>query len=127
MTHDEQHLAPSIDFVPLGTLTVFAITQAELDALERGSPESLYLNLAVGVSSAAVSFSVALATTKIESIRTFCFFVNVTVIGYLAAITFGLLWWQARRSLKTVAQEIRQRRIPKGIQVESEENHSAQR
>ncbi|MBW3595971.1 MAG: hypothetical protein KY475_01700 [Planctomycetes bacterium] len=107
---------PAIHRVRLETLTIFEITEAELESLERGSPESLYLNLAVSVVSIAVSFSIALATTHIESIKTYCFFVIVTVVGYLAAITFSLLWWQSRRSLTKVAQEIRKRRAPEGIQ-----------
>jgi hypothetical protein len=113
-----QPLAPAIHRVPLDKLTIFEITESELEALERGSPESIYLNLGVGVISIAVSFSIALATTNIESVKTFCFFVIVTVIGYLAGLTFGLLWWQSRRSLKTVAQEIRRRGTPEGIQQE---------
>lgn len=111
----KQPLAPAIHRIPLDKLTIFEVTEAELEALERGSPESVYLNLAVGVSSIAVSFSIALATTDIQSLKTFCFFVIVTVVGYLSALTFGLLWWQSRRSLRTVAQEIRRRRTPEGI------------
>lgn len=113
-------LDPAIHRVRLDKLTIFEITEAELEALERGSPESLHLNLAVGVISIAISFSIALATTEIQSIKTYCFFVIVTVVGYVAAITFGLLWWQSRRSLKTVAQEIRRRIKQEGIQEGSD-------
>jgi len=115
-------LDPAIHRVPLDKLTIFEITEAELDALERGSPESLYLNLAIGVISIAISFSIALATTQIPSTKVFCVFVIVAVVGYLAAITFSLLWWQSRRSLKTVAQEIRRRRTPQGIQESGDDS-----
>lgn len=125
MTNGEkEQLAPAIHRVPLDQLTIFEITEAELDALERGSPESLYLNLSIAVSSIAVSFSIALGTTEIQSIKTFCFFVIVTVVGYLAAVTFGLLWWHSRRSLRTVAKEIRRRRTPPGIQEGMTQNDS---
>ena len=113
---ERQPLDPAIHRVRLDKLTIFEITEAELEALERGSPESLFLNLAVGVISIAISFTIALATTEIQSIKTFCFFVIVTVVCYLGAITFGFLWWQSRRSLRTVAQEIRRRRVPEGVQ-----------
>jgi hypothetical protein len=109
-------LDPAIHRVRLDKLTIFEITESELDALEQGSPESLFLNLAVGVISIAISFSISLATTQIESVKTYSFFVIITVVGYLAGLTFGLLWWQSRRSLKSVAREIRRRRAPEGIQ-----------
>jgi hypothetical protein len=128
MTDGEKHqLDPAIHRVRLDKLTIFEITEAELEALERGSPESLYLNLAVGVISIAVSFSIALATTDVQSVKTFCFFVIVTVVGYLGALTFGLLWWQSRRSLKTVAQEIRRRRTPEGIQEDANDKGTKSR
>ena len=117
MTDSEKHqLDPAIHRVRLDKLTIFEITEAELDALERGSPESLFLNLAVGAVSVAASFTISLSTTQIDSIKTYCFFVIVTVACFLAGITFGLLWWHSHRSLKSVAQEIRRRRAPEGIQ-----------
>ena len=122
---ERHHLDPAIHRVRLDKLTIFEITEAELEALERGSPESLYLNLGVGVASIAISFSIALLSTEIQSTKTFCFFVIVMVVGYIAALTFGLLWWQSRRSLKTVAQEIRRRRAPEGIQEDDRAKESA--
>ena len=113
---DNQHLAPAIYRVRLDKLTIFEITESELEALEHGSPESLFLNLAVAVGSTAISFSVALATTQIDSTKTFCVFVLIMIIGYLSAFTFGLLWWRSRRSLKSVSKNIRGRRVPEGIQ-----------
>ena len=112
----KSQLDPAIHRVRLDRLTIFEITESELESLERGSPESLFLNLGIAVLSIALSFSISLATAKIDSIKTYCFFAIVTVVGYLAAVTFGLLWWQSRRSLKKVAQEIRSRSTPEGIQ-----------
>jgi hypothetical protein len=112
----KSHLDPAIHRVRLDRLTIFEITESELEALERGSPESPYLNMGIAVLSVAVSFYISLATATIDSIKTYCLFVIVTVVGYLAAVTFGLLWWQSRRSLKKVAQEIRSRIAPEGIQ-----------
>jgi len=112
----KNELDPVIHRVPLDQLTIWDVTESELEALERGSPESLYLNLGIAAFSIAVSFSISLATTTVDSIKTYCLFVILAVVGYLAAVTFGLLWWQSRRSLKKVAKEIRSRRTPQGIQ-----------
>ncbi len=64
MTKD---LDPAIHRVRLDKLRIFEISEAELEALERGSPDSIFLNLAIAVLSVAISFSVTIATTKIEN------------------------------------------------------------
>lgn len=114
-------LDPAIHRVPLDRVTIFEITEAELEALERGSPESLFLNLGIAALSIAASFLIALLTTTIADIRTFCVFVIVCIVGFVTGITFGLLWWQSRQSLKKVAQEIRNRMPPEGIQENASE------
>jgi len=121
MARRRTQLDPAIHRVRLDRLRIFEITEAELEALERGSPESIFLNLAISVLSVAMSLSVALATAKIDNDRTFYVFVIVTVIGYVAGITFGLLWFISRRSLKNVSAEIRSRIPPEGIQEDTTE------
>lgn len=112
-------LDPAIHRVRLDRLTIFEITEAELEALERGSPESLFLNLGIAALSIASSFLIALQTTRIDDTKAFCVFVVVCVIGFVAGITFGFLWWQSRRSLKNVAREIRSRMPPEGVQEDA--------
>jgi len=109
-------LEPAIHRVHLDKITIYDITDSELESLERGSPESIFLNLAIAVVSIAVSFSIALATTDIQTTKTFCVFVIVTVIAYLASFTFCLLWWQKRGSMKSVASIVRYRATSEGIQ-----------
>jgi len=115
----KSQLDPAIHRVRLDRLTIFEITEAELVALERGSPESLFLNLAIAALSVASSFLAALLSTTIDATRTFCVFVIVCSIGFLAGLTFALLWWQSRRSLKNVAREIRSRMPPEGVQEDA--------
>ena len=109
-------LDPAIHRGRIDSLKIFEISEAELDALERGSPESLYLNFALSILSVAISFSVALATTKIDSLRTFTVFVVITAVSFVSGITFGVLWLTSRRSLKTTAATIRARLPSAGIQ-----------
>lgn len=116
MERRRSQLDPAIHRVRLDKLRIFEITEAELEALERGSPESIFLNLAIAVLSIAISFSVALATAKIDNDRTFYVFVIITSIGYVAGITFGLFWFISRRSLRNVSAEIRSRIPPEGVQ-----------
>lgn len=117
MARRKTQFEPAIHRVPLDKLRIFEITEAELEALERGSPESIFLNLAIAVLSVAISFLIALTTTKIENDRTFYVFVIVTSVGCVSGITFALLWFIWRRSLKSVSTEIRKRiPPPEGVQ-----------
>ena len=68
---------PAIHRVRLDRLTIFEITEAELEALELGSPDSIYLNLGIAATSFSTSFLVALLTTTINDVKTFCVFVIV--------------------------------------------------
>lgn len=116
MARRRAQFGPAFQRVPLDKLRIFEISEAELEALERGSPVSIFLNLAIAVLSIAISFSVALTTAKFDIDRTFYVFVIVASIGYVAGITFVLLWFISRGSLKKVSAEIRSRIPPEGVQ-----------
>ena len=60
-------LDPAIHRGRIDSLRIFEISEAELDALDVGSPESVFFNLCLAILAIAISFSVTLATTKIES------------------------------------------------------------
>ncbi|MFO0896993.1 MAG: hypothetical protein U0836_06120 [Pirellulales bacterium] len=87
-------MEPAIHRIRLDRVTIFEITESELEALERGSPESIFLNLCVGTTSIGISFFIALSTTSIPDTPTFCVFVLATLVSLLSGLTFGLLWWQ---------------------------------
>lgn len=112
----KQKLDPAIHRVRLDKITIYDITESELESIERGSPESTLLNLGIAVLSIAISFSIALATTDIASTKTFCVFVSVTIIGYIAAVALLLVWWRMRASTHSVAATIRNRNVPEGVQ-----------
>jgi hypothetical protein len=103
----------------LDQLTIYDVTEAELEILERGSPDSLYLNFAIALLSTAVSFSAALATTTIPSDRTFQVFVILTTLGWVAGIVLLSLWFRTRQSVSAVAAAIRKRLPPQGIAQQS--------
>jgi len=109
---------PAIRRARLGTLTIYEISEVELEVIERGSPESIFLNFAIFLLSAAISFSVALATTSILSNRTFLVFVVITVIGYLAGFLLLIIWWLSRRLTTSITRTIRERLPPEGEQIQ---------
>jgi hypothetical protein len=113
-------LDPAIHRVPIDRLRIFDVSEDELESLERGSTESIFLNPAIGVLSVAISLSASLATATFPNDRAFYVFVILTVIGYIAGLAFGLLWLVSRKSLKSVSARIRSRIPPEGEQADDD-------
>lgn len=103
---------PIIQREPFDKITIFEVTAAERHALADGEFASLFLNLGIAAISVALSFLVVLLAAGFNDLRTFIVFVVVTVIGFLAGVTFLGLWWQRRRLLHRVITGIRRRKPP---------------
>ncbi len=98
------------------SLSLFEITEHELNVLESGSPSSLFLNFALLLLSTAVSFLIALTSTTIASDRVFTVFVVIVVLGFISGLILLVLWWKNRQSTASIVARIRQR-IPPEEQV----------
>jgi hypothetical protein len=106
---------PAVRRARIDRLNIYEVSDTELQILERGSPESLFLNFAILLLSVSASFLVALVTTDISSPRTFAVFVIVTIVGFIIGALLLALWAWHRRSTVTVLQQIRRRMPPEGI------------
>jgi hypothetical protein len=100
------------------SLSVYEITDYELDILIKGSPSSLYLNFSIFLLSVAASFLISILTTTIVSERTFTVFCVATAVGGVAGIVLGVLWWNTRGEVSSLSSKIRAR-IPRD-EVEKE-------
>ena len=96
------------------SLLVYQISEYELVLLAQGSPNSTYLNLAIALISAALSFIVALTTTNIESIRTYTVFVVVAVTGMVGGTALLVIWLRGYQSVSALVAAIRRRLPPEG-------------
>ena len=100
----------------LGRLTVYDVTETELEILERGAPDSIFLNIAIFLLSSAISLAVALLTTETKSPYVFLAFVSFIFIGFIAGGVLLILWGRGRVSVSSCAKIIRGRLPPEGIQ-----------
>jgi hypothetical protein len=104
-----QQLPPKIVLGLMPELTVYQISEAELNQLANGPPSQTDFSFALAMLPAALTIFVTLQTVDILSNRTY----------YTYVIAFGLLtiqglislarWWFSDRSFKVLVHEIRAR------------------
>jgi hypothetical protein len=111
----ESGLLPAIRRAKIDRLNIFEVSESELDILERGSPESLFLNFAIFLLSSSGNLLIALLTTKIEAERVFYTFVIGTLVGFIGGLLLLALWGWYRRSRSRIFEQIRRRMPPEGV------------
>lgn len=112
---------PEVRRVRIERLTIYDVSESELETLEKGSPVSLYLNFAIALLSVAASFTATLMTATVgPTARTF--FIALTVVGYTGGVFLLLLWRKSHTALTSCAQNIRDRRPPEGKALEPPRN-----
>jgi hypothetical protein len=93
----------------LNSLSLFEITDYELEIFEQGSPSSTYFNFAIFFFSVGASFLATLLTVKIDSVYIFSIFVIITVIGICASMVLFQLWRKTKSTTKELCKKIRAR------------------
>lgn len=101
----------SINRGKVDSLTLFEITEYELDTLEKGSPTSLLLNFGLALGSIGASFLVTLLSVDFKNIYKFAIFAICTGIGLVSAVVLLALWFRMRTSSKDICRKIRGRLV----------------
>lgn len=94
---------------PVDSLSLYEITDYELELLEQGSPSSTYFNFAIFFVSIGISFLTTLLTVDIVSIYIFSIFTILTVFGICAALVLFQLWRSTKSRTKDLCKKIRAR------------------
>lgn len=94
---------------PIDSLSLYEITDYELELLEQGSPSSTYFNFAIFFFSIGASFLTTLITVDIDSIYKFSTFIILTTIGFFAALVLFQLWRRTRSRTRDLCSKIRAR------------------
>lgn len=106
---DADAFLPAIRRARFGQLVIYEISDTELQLIERGSPDSLFLTFGIFLISIGVSFLVTLLSTGIDSIRIFTTFVVLSTIGMVTGLILLGLWWWYRKSRSNLFRTIRER------------------
>lgn len=93
----------------VGSIDIYEIKDSELEILEKGGPAGTQFNFAVFLFTLAFSSTISLltATFKSEIIQTI--FVVVAVIGFLGGVYLFIQWRQAKKPIKSIVKDIRDR------------------
>ncbi len=90
-------------------IRVYEVTDAELERLEKGSPEALNFTAGIFFESVAVTAFVALLTTKIDSERVYTVFVVAIVVGFAVGTLLIIQYAWKRRGIGELVKKIKGR------------------
>ena len=91
------------------SLSLYEITDNELGILEKGSPNSIYLNFGIFLASIGMSFLIALLTVEVQSTKVFTIFVVLCCIGILGGSFLIFLWYRMKGEVSDVVAKIKKR------------------
>jgi amino acid transporter len=101
---------PAIKKGKVDSLTIYEITDGELDTIERGSPNSTFFNIGIALISIAISFLVSLVTVDLTLSRNlFTVFTIVTVVSFVVGVVLMILWVKTKNDVDEVLKKIRDR------------------
>lgn len=100
---------PLIKRGSLESLSLYEITDYELDLLERGSASSIYLNFSILLLSVSISFLVTLLSVPDIGWKTYTFFLSSTIIGFVVGLVLLVAWRKTAQSTTILCEKIRGR------------------
>jgi len=98
------------------SIDLYQIKDSELDILESGGSNTIFLNFSIFLISIALSAIIAISTTtkyKYEIMETI--FVVVAIVGLLGGFLLFLLWWKSKAEISKLVCKIRDRIPPEEI------------
>jgi hypothetical protein len=108
---------PKIRRGSVSSLSLYELTDYELDVLEQGSPAGLFLNFSIFLISIGISLGVTVTTTSITDDRLFMFYTIISIVGLVLGILLLGLWYRTRRSVFGVCTKIRGRILQHDIET----------
>ena len=92
------------------SLTLYEVSDSELDIIEKGSPASIYLNFAIFLLSIAVSFFVSLLTIDYnQKPNIYIIFLLFTIVGFLGGLFLLILWFRNKSDFNDTIKKIKSR------------------
>ncbi|MGZ8160650.1 MAG: hypothetical protein ACXWT1_18150 [Methylobacter sp.] len=110
----QSDFAPAIRRARLDNLTIYEISEGELNIIENGSPDSIYLTISIALLTLAISFLGSLLLTEIKSNAILFAFIAIVVVGFILGLILLILWKRSSNSVADCVATIRRRLPPEG-------------
>ena len=95
-----------------GSLSLYEVTEHELDILKQGTPLSLLLTVGISLCTIGISFFIALLTAPIKTNSTiFVVFISIIVCSFTSSFVFICWWYSNRQSVSSVIEKIKSRML----------------
>ena len=91
------------------SVDLYEVKEHELEILENGGNDSIYLNFSIFLISIAISCLASLCTSTFNFKIVETIFIVVTVLGFMVGLFLLLLWTRQENSVKKVIKTIRKR------------------
>lgn len=114
--NDVNNEIPQIIIAPIQQLTVYQVSEGELDTIEKGTIDTLFLNLSISLLSLFIGILFPLVITPMQLYH-FIIFTILDSLFALSGIILLLVWYKRKEVSRNVFVRIRSRvRRPPGIQ-----------
>ena len=101
---------PKIKKGKVDSLTIYEVTEGELETIERGSPNSTFFNIGIALLTTASSFLVTLFTVELsQKPNLFIVFTLITIVGFIVGGILMILWWRTKNDVDIVLKRIKDR------------------
>ena len=124
----EQKDTIGVQRAKLDSLKIYEISEKELDTLEKGSSDSIFLNFGIFLLSTSISFFTVLLTVDFlyekrdDHLVKFIVFISVCVFTFIGSIICIIAWWRNRGDYKIIITEIKGRMDIEKIETGDEES-----
>ena len=107
MTNEKDQI--TVNRAKIDSITVYEVNEYELEVIERGSPSSNYLNIALVLLSTFVAFLANLLLTPVTG-NVFIIFVIITVVSGVLGLILLYMWFKTNKDSSSIFKKIRARK-----------------
>jgi len=112
----------------LDSLKIYEVSEKELDIIEKGSNDSIFLNFGIFFLSISISFFIVLLTVdffyddKDDLLIKFIVFLCIAILTLIGAIICLVAWWRNKDDFKIIISDIKNRMEQEKVETDDDES-----